>query len=134
MSFNCNAFSFKGESIPKDWIRWSRGSPETNQYPMRWQHLEFGPSDDEPWFLDDIDVLTGNVTTQLKGGYQILEQMEVGFMINISDTFTSTGLNYQILNTNNEDVKCSDTEIGITIRNLWKDKNKEMINGIQFDQ
>ncbi|MGH9156619.1 MAG: hypothetical protein ACRD1K_12465 [Acidimicrobiales bacterium] len=45
------------------------------------QRLEFGPGDDEPQFLDDITVAVGASEEPLRGGHQVVKQIEVGPLV-----------------------------------------------------
>jgi hypothetical protein len=74
-TFTADVFSFKGQPLPENWIRFSRGNPNLQQ------RLEFGPSDDEPFFLDDIVVAEGGEDRPLTGGYDVVAKIEVGPML-----------------------------------------------------
>ena len=62
---------FQGSEVPKEWVRFSRGS---NKMPMR---LEFGPSEDDPVFLDDITVQYGEKSEPLTG-FSLAREIDVG--------------------------------------------------------
>lgn len=71
-TFASSVFSLDGQDVPAEWIRFSRGKPGM------WQRLEFGPADDDPRFLDDAVVAIGAQERPVTGGYQVLQQVEVG--------------------------------------------------------
>lgn len=77
-SFAKNNFQFEGKAVPDEWIRFSRGKGEGY-----YQRLEFGPPDTDPHFLDDITV--GDSQEPVIGGFQVLEQIEVGPRLVIGD-------------------------------------------------
>lgn len=77
-SFAKNNFQFEGKTVPDEWIRFSRGKGEGY-----YQRLEFGPSDTDPYFLDDITV--GDSQEPVIGGFQVVEQIEVGPRLVIGD-------------------------------------------------
>jgi hypothetical protein len=79
-SFARDLFLFEGNPVPDAWVRFSRGQAEM------FQRLVFGPPDDHPAFLDDISVATGAVETPLTGGFQLLQQIEVGPLIVVGPT------------------------------------------------
>jgi hypothetical protein len=74
-AFNDAALTVDGRALPDDWIRWGRGEEG-----MR-QRLVVGPSDDEKRFLDDITVAVGAAAEPLVGGFQLLQQIEVGPLV-----------------------------------------------------
>jgi hypothetical protein len=77
-SFAKNNFQFEGKAVPDEWIRFSRGKGEGY-----YQRLEFGPPDTDPHFLDDITV--GDSQEPVIGGFQVLEQIEVGPLLVVGD-------------------------------------------------
>lgn len=77
-SFAKNNFQFQGKTVPDEWIRFSRGKGEGY-----YQRLEFGPPDTEPHFLDDITV--GDSQEPVIGGFQVVEQIEVGPLLVVGD-------------------------------------------------
>lgn len=74
-SFTAEVFTFDGQPVPDEWVRFSRGEPD------RFQRLDFGPGDDDPQFLDDITVVLGASEAPLRGGYQVVQQLEVGPLV-----------------------------------------------------
>jgi hypothetical protein len=72
LSFARELFLLNDEPVPAGWVRWSRGEEGT------YQRLEFGPGDEDGDFLDDITVATGASEEPLLGGYQVVQQIEVG--------------------------------------------------------
>jgi hypothetical protein len=72
-TFASDDFTYQGNPVPTEWIKRRRGQPGLSQ------RLEFGPSDAEPIFLDDIFVeeIAGN-PQPLKSGYLVAKRIEVG--------------------------------------------------------
>jgi hypothetical protein len=70
LGFPYEAFSYRGQPLPRHWVRPSRGRPG------HWQRLEVGPPDREHAFLDDIFDITEQ--QPVTGGFQILRQLEIG--------------------------------------------------------
>ncbi|OYQ61663.1 hypothetical protein B9G53_26200 [Pseudanabaena sp. SR411] len=124
LSFTKNVFSYQGSPIPDEWIQWSRGKQEGV-----YQRLEFGPSDSDAAFLDDITVDVGSSSTPLTGGFQVLQFIEVGPLVVVGDvTPVSTG-EYIILNTSNSPIKCSEADVcNVLIKPLKEeyDRNQQV--------
>lgn len=77
--FSAAKYSYRNNPIPASWIRYSRGAA------TMYQRLEFGPSDQEDAFLDDIVVSDGVNDLPVTGGYQVVQNIEVGPPISIGD-------------------------------------------------
>jgi hypothetical protein len=71
-SFNSSGMTYNGNPVAESWIRLRRGREGFEQ------RLEFGPSDSEAAFLDDVFIEEGAARTQLIGGYQLARRIEVG--------------------------------------------------------
>jgi hypothetical protein len=71
-SFSESNFLHAGNPVPAHWTRFSRGVAN------RFQRLEFGPPDDETFFLDEVKISTGNQELAITGGYDVVAQVEVG--------------------------------------------------------
>ena len=69
---NLELFSYRGASLPAEWVRFSRGVEGHHQ------RLVFGPPDDHEAFLDDITVSVGASDEPLDGGYRLLREIEIG--------------------------------------------------------
>ena len=71
-------FSFNEQPVPAEWVRWSRGDQ-----PGRYQRLEFGPSDTDAHFLDEISVEVPGAPgpVPVVGGFQVVRHVEVGPLI-----------------------------------------------------
>lgn len=112
-SFTEKVFSFEGKSLPNSWIRWSRGSPGM------YQRLEVGPSDDEPYFLDDIKVTIGDKEETLSGGYRIVQHIEVGPIVEVSKPSPLADSDYVLVKENsNTTIKCNEAKICNFIKKL----------------
>jgi hypothetical protein len=106
-TFAKNGFTFQDEPIPENWIKFSRGQKGTNGRVDTFQRLDFGPSDEESEFLDDISIDGG----PLLGGYQILKEMTVGPLIiagSETQILENEYKNYRIENPNNQEISCND--------------------------
>ncbi|ARV43892.1 hypothetical protein RS399_21635 [Bacillus inaquosorum] len=114
-TFTKDVFTFQGKPLPESWIRWSRG--EKGMF----QRLEFGPSDDEPYFLDDITISEGQNETPLVGGYQLLKFTEVGPLILTSEPTSVPSDEFIILKTSAEEIKCDEALICNDIIKLKKE-------------
>jgi hypothetical protein len=112
-SFTKDVFLFKGETIPDSWVRWSRGASEE-----MYQHLEFGPGDDDPAFLDDITVAVGANEEPLTGGFQVVQQMEVGPLVVIGQPTPVAEDEYVILSASDAPIQCQEASICQTIKSL----------------
>lgn len=112
-SFTKDVFLFKGEPIPDSWVRWSRGA-RAEMY----QRLEFGPGDDEPAFLDDITVAIGGNEEPLTGGFQLVQQMEVGPLVVIGQPTPVTEDEYVILCASDAPIQCQEARVCQTIKSL----------------
>ena len=117
-SFNSNIFTLQGEPIPENWIKFSRGKPATNDHSSTWQRLDFGPSDDEPVFLDDILVAGSR---PLLGGFQILQQMEVGPLIIVGEETQIPNNEYIIVKSNIQPILCHQASVCNDIRILKRE-------------
>ena len=113
LSFTKGVFIYQDEVVPDSWIRWSRGQQEG-----MYQRLEFGPGDDEPAFLDDIIVEVGNSQEPLRGGFQLLQQIEVGPLVVVGGSTHISDEEYSILQTSDSPIQCMDAEICNSIRRL----------------
>ncbi len=121
-SFTKDVFLFKGESIPDSWVRWSRGANEEIH-----QRLEFGPGDDEPEFLDDITVAVGANDEPLKGGFQIVQQIEVGPLVVIGQPTPIAEDEYVILTASDAPIQCREAQVCQSIQRLkqeYDDQNQ----------
>ena len=72
-SFAHNTLNHQGTPVPDDWVRTSRSREEGV-----WQRLEFGPSDDEDVFLDEITVGVGGEAVT---GFDLANLIEVGPLV-----------------------------------------------------
>lgn len=73
-TFTTSGLYIDGAAVPSEWARFSRGS---DLMPMR---LEFGPSDDDSRFLDDVTVGTGAAAERVSG-YHLSREIEVGPLV-----------------------------------------------------
>ncbi len=78
-SFQSSDLLHDEKNAPNEWVRFSRG---VEGMPMR---LEFGPSDDDPRFLDEV-CLGAGVTTHPVSGYSLASWSEVGPLVKTAAT------------------------------------------------
>jgi hypothetical protein len=76
---NREVFSYGGEPLPDDWVRFGRGREGM------FQRLVFGPPDEHQAFLDDIIVAVGASERPLVGGYQLLRELDVGPLVLVGE-------------------------------------------------
>lgn len=100
LSFANDVFLFQGEPVPDSWIRFSRGQEGT------YQRLEFGPSDDDPAFLDDVTVAVGAQDEPLSGGFQITQQMEVGPLAIVGEASPVADEEYRVVVASSDPIRC----------------------------
>ena len=123
-SFNSGLFTLQGEPIPENWIKFSRGQPATNDRAQTFQRLDFGPDDGESLFLDDIRVASGGLDLPLLGGFQILQQIEVGPLIIVGEVTEIPNNEYVILNSNVQPILCNQATVCRIINDLKKEYNQ----------
>lgn len=122
LSFNQGVFIYNDEPVPQEWIRWSRGK-EDGLY----QRLEFGPSDSEDVFLDDIMVEEGASSMPLTGGFQLVQNIEVGPVVVVGEPTEVADEEYLILPARfDEAIPCSKADIcSVTIQPLKDEYDRE---------
>ncbi len=122
-SFTKDVFLFEGNPIPDSWVRWSRG-PEG-----MYQRLEFGPGDNDAAFLDEITVAVGSKEEPLTGGFQLLQQIEVGPLVVAGQATPVAADEYVILSASNDPIQCQQARICQTIGMLKQeyDNAQQMI-------
>ncbi|MEM9127625.1 MAG: hypothetical protein AAGB28_17680 [Pseudomonadota bacterium] len=76
-SFASDRLSIDGSAIPTDWVRYSRGA---SGMPMR---LEFGPDDQDPRFLDNVQLGQGSIARFISG-YALSQLIEVGPLVTVA--------------------------------------------------
>lgn len=116
LSFTKGVFIYQDQVVPNSWLRWSRGKQEG-----MYQRLEFGPGDNEPAFLDDIIVEVGDSQEPLIGGFQLLQQIEVGPMVVVGGSTHISDEEYSILQTSDSPIQCINADVCTLIRRLKQD-------------
>jgi hypothetical protein len=106
ISFTKDVFFYQGSPVPDEWIRWSRGKEEG-----MYQRLEFGPSDSDPAFLDDITVEEGASSVPLTGGFQLLQFIEVGPLVIVGDATPVGTSEYVVLGTSSSPIRCNEANV-----------------------
>jgi len=96
-SFSDGVFSYNDQPLPQSWIRKSRGN----------QRLEFGPPDSEDVYLDDITVSIGGVDANLTGGYEVVQQIEVGPFVLIGEPSAVPAGQYKPISAGTDPIKCN---------------------------
>lgn len=122
-SFTKDVFLYQDHPVPDSWVRFSRGEQQM------YQRLEFGPSDEESVFLDDIVVEIGSTQQPLTGGFQLLQHLEVGPLVAIGAATQVKEEEYVILNASDAAIKCSEAPVCNQIRSLKAefDRSLEMV-------
>ena len=116
-SFASSLFTYNDYPVPAGWIKLSRGNK--NLY----QRLVFGPADHEDVYLDDMRVEIGGNSKPLIGGFQVLQQIEVGPMIALGKPSALAPTEYEILKSSTDPIICGDAKICIDIEQLWNSYN-----------
>lgn len=88
LGFADQDFLFDGQTLPKEWIKFSRGKGE-----KFYQRLEFGPPDDVDHYLDEITV--GDEETPVQGGFQVAQRIEVGPWVRVGPPSDVSDTEYQ---------------------------------------
>lgn len=112
LSFADNVFLYEDKPVPKEWIRWKRG--QAGMY----QRLEFGPDDNDPAFLDDIILAEGANEDAVTGGFQIVQHIEVGPLVIVSEKTPVEENEYEVINTSNEPIHCNEAQVCQQIRKI----------------
>jgi hypothetical protein len=119
-SFSADVFVFQDNPVPEAWIRWGRGR-EKGLY----QRLEFGPDDDDPAFLDDISVAVGASEAPLRGGFQLLQQLEVGPRVIVGEPSQVADEEYVFLSASDAQIPCHEASICTDIEVLKEEFDNE---------
>jgi hypothetical protein len=110
-TFSADNFFLDEEPIPQSWIKYSRGKPGL------YQRLEFGPSDAEPFFLDDIKMIESTRERQVTGGYDIAAKVEVGPIIIVGEATPIADDEYQTI-PSEEPINCREAHVCHQIQQL----------------
>lgn len=111
-SFSDFLFLYEDKPIPDAWVRRSRGAEGM------YQRLEFGPSDEDDAFLDDIQLVRGDLAEPVTGGYQVIRELEVGPKV-VAGAQTEIGDDeYVMLDTSTDPIRCQEAGICRVIRQL----------------
>lgn len=113
--FTESVFSIEGQPIPPEWVRFSRGR----------QRLEFGPSDSDGAFLDDIEVSEGAQTKKVSGGYDVVKRMEVGPALLIGPESEVREEEYIDLTESTDPITCSDASVCDFVRQVEEEYNNQ---------
>ena len=105
-------FSYGGEPLPADWVRFSRGKPGS------YMRLEFGPPDDHEAFLDDITLSLGASDQALTGGYQLLRELEIGPLLAVGDADPIAEDEWEVLEPAAATIACDEPESCQAVRDL----------------
>ncbi len=109
---NLEVFTYGGEAVPADWVRFSRGKPGS------YQRLEFGPPDEHEAFLDDITLSLGASEQPLTGGYQLLRELEIGPLLSVGDAEPIAEDEWELLEPAAATIACDDAESCTPVREL----------------
>lgn len=109
---NLDVFSYEGGALPQEWVRFGRG-----QEGMR-QRLVFGPSDDDNAFLDDITVSVGAAERPLVGGFQLVQQLDVGPVVLVGDSAPVADGEWADIEPISRPIACNEADVCSSIRDL----------------
>jgi hypothetical protein len=112
LGFAENLFQFRGGPVPAEWIRWSRGQDGMHQ------RLVFGPGDEDDAFLDDITVSVGSSEEPVTGGFQVVQQMEVGPLVLAGEAGPVDDGEFVLLDQSDVPIVCRDAGVCEAIRRL----------------
>ena len=112
-NFTSSVFSYKGQPLPKHWIRISRGQ----------QRLVFGPDDSDAAFLEDIFVTEGADTSSVKGGYDVVKRIEVGPTLLIGKPTQVEDQEFVDLTESTNPIECSEATVCETVRRAEQEYN-----------
>lgn len=119
LSFAKNNFGYNGNVIPDAWIKFSRGQNNLHQ------RLVFGPSDEENVFLDDITVEKGGIDVPVKGGFEVVQHIEVGSIVQVGEPSQLSPSDYELLTKSDDAILCNQAEVcSRTIAPLWAEYNQ----------
>jgi hypothetical protein len=119
-AFAEEVFLYEGERVPKEWVNWGRG--ESGMY----QRLVFGPRDSDAAFLDDIMVATGEQEIPLTGGYQLVQQLEVGPLMFVSRQGSQLrDEDWEIIDVGDQQIICSEAAICNQLREYKAQYDRE---------
>ncbi|PSB04496.1 hypothetical protein [Merismopedia glauca] len=110
-TFTADNFFLNEEPIPQNWIKFSRGNPGL------YQRLEFGPSDAEPFFLDDIKIIEGADERQITGGYDVVAKVEVGPIVVVGESTPIEDNEYRTI-PSEEPINCREANVCRQIQQL----------------
>jgi len=110
--FSPHLFTYRGQPVPDRWVRWGRG--RRGMY----QRLVFGPDDDDDAFLDDIRVSTGAADEPVSGGFQVVQQMEVGPLVVVGAPTTVGANEYRIVPGTAAAIRCGRAQVCQQIKRL----------------
>lgn len=119
---NLELFSYRGEPLPAEWVRMSRG---VEGHCMR---LEFGPPDDQAAFLDEITISVGASDEPLTGGYQLLRELEIGPYLLFGETDPIADGEWELLAPAPATIACDEPESCRAVRDLaarWEAERAE---------
>ncbi len=109
---NLEVFSYRGQPLPAQWVRFGRGRPGLHQ------RLEFGPPDDHEAFLDDIVLSLGASEQPVTGGYQLLRELEIGPLLRVGDADPIDEDEWRLLQPAAATISCDDEESCKPVRDL----------------
>jgi hypothetical protein len=122
-SFARELFLVGGDPVPDAWVRWSRGKEGT------YQRLEFGPGDEDGRFLDDIRVAAGASEEPLLGGFQVVQQLEVGPGVLAGPPSAIEEEEYVDLEVDEVSIACHEAEVCRGIAQLKAEYDRERRSG-----
>lgn len=126
---NIDNFEYNNNTIPEEWIKYSRGQQDM------YQRLEFGPSDEEEVYLDDIYLKRGAAREEIIGGYQIAELLEVGPLVIVSSQSSEVKQSDKVLiNASTSSISCRQARVCVAMNNLksdYEDSHSHITGGVR---
>ncbi len=117
LSFSKNNFAYNGNPVPDNWVQLSRGQNNLHQ------RLVFGPSDAEDIYLDDITIDKGGEDVNIKGGFEVLQHIEVGPLVQVGQPSPLNDADYVVLTETDDGIVCGQADICGLIKKLLDEYN-----------
>ena len=120
-SFTKDSYSYNGAAIPDSWIKFSRGQNKL------YQRFVFGPLDNEEIFLDNITVERGGVDVPVSGGFDIVQNIEVGPIMRIGEPRPLNESDYVLIEASGAPFNCSQSDACETVAKLLDEYNNSRL-------
>ena len=88
-----------------------------------YQRLVFGPDVDDDAFLDDVRVSTGAADEPVVGGFQVVQQVEVGPLVVVGAPTTVNANEYDVVPRTTATIRCAQAQVCQQIKRLETEYN-----------